>query len=270
MGNFIIKKIPLLFAILLFAVAMPLAWFLTNLATSSLGSIWSGVIDYSATLIVVLAVCFLCFKELPFSLECRHFLKGLFTFGLLGVLIAVVAFAMSYDTVDMVPALSDFIGYLFLNLAVAVSEEFLFRGVFLNVFLKGWEGKKGFIWSAVIVSSILFGLRHLLNLITNPTAINLTIGQVFFTFMAGIYLCAVYLRTRNIWIVIALHFTEDFLTGLWPLFSSKALAASSMDAPLLNVVGLVALQSVYVLFGVILLKDKKWHYEPLEKEGKTT
>jgi len=266
MKEFILKKTPLSFALLLFALAMPLAWFLLNLLVASLGSVWSGAMDYGLTIAIVVGACLLCFKELPFSLKGEHFFKGLFTFGLLGVLVALIAFAMSYETIDLTPTWSDFLGYLLLNAAIAISEEFLFRGVMMNVFLKAWEGKKGFIWAAVFVSSALFGLRHLLNLASVPMTPILTIGQVFFTFMAGAYLAAVYLRTRNLWIVIAIHFAEDFLTGLWPLFSSAALASSLKDAPFLNVLGLVALQSIYVFVGVMMLKDKKWHYEPWKRE----
>jgi hypothetical protein len=268
MKKFILKKMPLLFALLLFALAMPLAWFLLNLLVAPLGSVWSGAMDYGLTIVIVVGICFFCFRELPFPLKGEHFFKGLFTFGLLGIIVAVIAFVMSYETIDLTPTLSDFLGCLLLNAAIAVSEEFLFRGVFLNVFLNAWKGKKGFVWTAVFVSSALFGLRHLLNLAATSMTPILTIGQVFFTFMAGVYLCAVYLRTKNIWIVVVIHFTEDFLTGLWPLFSSAALASSLKDAPLLNVLGLVALQSVYVWVGVIMLKDKKWHYEPLKREDK--
>lgn len=265
-----IYKYPVVFSIVVFALTMLLLWGAIYPLLFPLGETYSGVVKYTLTLILTIVFGFLIYKNIPFTLKCPKFIKGLFSYGSIGLIGAVMAFAFSFNEIDMAPSIEIIIGYVLLNLAIAFSEEFLFRGLILKTLLNAWKDKKDFIIKAVLVSSTIFGLRHLINLITNPTAINLTIGQVFFTFMAGFYLCALYLRTKNLWLCIAIHFIEDFLTGFWNLFSSSALALSNMDAPVINVVALVVLQSFYLIFGILMLIDKKWNKElpnidPIEK-----
>jgi membrane protease YdiL (CAAX protease family) len=157
--------------------------------------------------------------------------------------------------------ISTVIGCILMNLAVAVSEEFLFRGVILNAFLNSWKTKRNFISAAVIASCIIFGLRHLINLYTTPASIFATCAQVFFTFMAGTYLCAVYLRSQNIWVCILIHFLEDFSTSIWTLFSSHAAASAAADISPMAALGMIAMQIPYLIFAVLMLRDKNWRFE---------
>lgn len=106
----------------------------------------------------------------------------------------------------------------------------------------------------MITSSVIFGLRHFLNLVTTPNVIISTVGQVLFTFMAGFYLCAVYLRTRNIWVCVIIHFMEDFFTGLWAIVSTSAAAAQAIDRTVANMFMLVGVHLVYILFGILMLR----------------
>lgn len=192
--------------------------------------------------------------------------KGLFTFGLVGLICAIMAFLFGYNTPDRTPSVATMFGFILYNLAIAVSEEFLFRGVMFTQMLKSWEHKKRCIWTAIILSSTLFGLRHFLNLITTPNVVITTVGQVLFTFMAGFYLSAVYLRTRNLWVCVVIHFLEDFFTGFWAIVSTSAAAAQSVDGTIANMFLLVAMHSVYLLFGVLMLKSKNWQYQPLHEK----
>lgn len=266
----IIYKFPILFSITVFSLTMLLLWGAIYPLLIPLGETYSGIIKYTLTLILTILFGYVINKNIPYTLKCSQFLKGLFSYGLIGLIGAVMAFAFSFNEIDMSPSIETIVGYILLNFAIAISEEFLFRGLILTTLLNAWKNKKDFIIKAVLVSSAIFGLRHLINLITNPIAVNLTIGQVFFTFMAGFYLCALYLRTKNLWLCITIHFIEDFLAGFWNLYSSSALALSNMDAPIVNVIALVALQSFYLIFGILMLKDKKWNKElaiivPVEK-----
>ena len=261
----IVEKFPIIFSILLFAIAMPLLWGVTYPLLYKLPFYWASSIKYTITLLIVIAVCFIVYHKIPFTLQCKGLFKGLFTFGLLGLICAVMAFIFSYDKPDITPTISTIIGFIFYNLAIAISEEFLFRGVMFTQMLDSWKNKKNFMWVAILISSIIFGLRHFLNLITTPNTLVTTIGQVFFTFMAGFYLCAVYLRTRNIWVCIIIHFLEDLFTGFWAIVSSSAALAQTVDGTIGNIVMLVSVHSIYVIFGIIMLKSKKWKYLPLNE-----
>lgn len=258
-----IDRFPILFAVAVFAISMPLIWGALYPLLYNLPFYWASAIKYTLTLLVVVAVCFCVYRNIPFTLQGKGLFKGLFTFGLVGLICAVMAFIFSYDAPDMTPSASTVIGFIFYNLAIAVSEEFLFRGVIFTQLLDSWKSKKGFIFAAIIVSSVIFGLRHFLNLVTAPNVIIMTVGQVLFTFMAGFYLCAVYLRTRNIWVCVIIHFLEDFFTGFWAIVSTSAEAAQAIDGTVANMFMLVGVHLVYIVFGILMLKSKKWQYLPL-------
>jgi membrane protease YdiL (CAAX protease family) len=89
-------------------------------------------------------------------------------------------------------------------LAVAVFEEVALRGYVLFAV----ESRHGTAW-AVGISSIVFGLLHLLN---HQGAR----GPVFVIFEAGFPLAAAYLLTRSLWMPIGLHFAWNFFEG--PLY----------------------------------------------------
>ena len=258
-------KFPIVYSLLLFTISMPILWGAVYPLLYKLPFYWASAMKYTLTLLAVIAACLVTYRQIPFTYQCKNVFKGLFTFGFVGVLCAVMAFLFSCDTPDRTPSVSTVLGFTFYNLAIAISEEFLFRGAIFTQMLDSWKEKKGFIWAAIIASSVIFGLRHFLNLVTAPNVIITTTGQVLFTFMAGVYLCAVYLRTRNLWVCIIIHFLEDFFTGFWAIVSTSAADAQTRDGTITNMVVLVSVHLVYVVFGILMLKDKKWEYTSLRR-----
>lgn len=82
----------------------------------------------------------------------------------------------------------------------SVFEELLFRGVLF----RSVEDMAGS-WIAIVVSSLVFGLLHLLN----PAA---TIaGAVYISIEAGLLLAAAYLVTRRLWIAIGFHMAWNYV-----------------------------------------------------------
>lgn len=93
------------------------------------------------------------------------------------------------------------LAYLVIYVIVGVTEELVFRGyVFVNL----RDGSNVLI--AVIVSSVLFGLAHILNPNFAPIAL-LNIALV------GVFFCYAYLVTGNLWLPIAYHFSWNFCQG---------------------------------------------------------
>lgn len=79
--------------------------------------------------------------------------------------------------------------------AVAITEEVLFRAVIFRLVQNRWGT-----WLALVVSSALFGLIHLLN----PGA---TLwGVLAIAIEAGLMLGAAYVATGSLWLSIGLHF----------------------------------------------------------------
>ena len=73
-------------------------------------------------------------------------------------------------------------------------EEFLFRGAILSNLLPFGRGK------AIFISALLFSIMHR------------NASQIFYTFIAGIFLGIVYERTRSIWNCILIHIANNFLS----------------------------------------------------------
>lgn len=92
----------------------------------------------------------------------------------------------------MVPAIA-------MALSSSVYEELLFRGVLYGS-VEQWFGS----WAALVVSSLVFGLSHLLN----PQG---TLeGALFIAVEAGILLAAAYMLTRRLWLSIGFHMAWNY------------------------------------------------------------
>jgi hypothetical protein len=119
----------------------------------------------------------------------------------------------------MVPAIA-------MALSSGTFEELLFRGVLFRS-VETWFGS----WAALVVSSLVFGLTHLMN----PES---TIeGALFIAVEAGILLAAAYMLTRRLWLGIGFHVAWNYTQSA--IFSgivsgneaSQGLIRSTMKGP---------------------------------------
>lgn len=94
-------------------------------------------------------------------------------------------------------------------LSVGFFEEIIFRGILLMLFIERFSSKKNGVWIAVISSSILFGLVHLINLF-NGAALGDTLLQVSYSMLMGMLWAVMFLRTQNLWLTMVLHATYNF------------------------------------------------------------
>ncbi len=100
-------------------------------------------------------------------------------------------------------------------LFIGMLEEFLFRGLIFNIFMakvQTYTYKE--VMKAVVGSAVIFGGVHLLNLITYPNLIKVTLIQVEYAMFIGMIFAIVYFRSRNIWVVVFLHFIYDFASDV--------------------------------------------------------
>ncbi|KEH93816.1 CPBP family intramembrane glutamic endopeptidase [Clostridium novyi] len=86
--------------------------------------------------------------------------------------------------------------FILVVILAPIIEELVFRGIILNRLKMRWG-----IGSAIIVSSILFGVLH----------INLA---VIGAFLFGVMMCIVYMKTRNIFVTMLIHCINNFLCSL--------------------------------------------------------
>lgn len=99
-------------------------------------------------------------------------------------------------------------------IAVAAYEELAFRGLVFLWICRSRKSKKG-IFLSVLLSSAIFGLFHLFNLIEGA-GIGSVIMQIGYSFLIGGMCATVLLACKSILPCIALHAIFNFCGGLIP------------------------------------------------------
>lgn len=92
----------------------------------------------------------------------------------------------------MVPAMA-------MAISAGVLEEIIFRGVLFRI-VEEWLGS----WIALVISSAVFGLVHLMNPAATWT------GAVFISVEAGLLLAAAYMLTRRLWLSMGFHIAWNY------------------------------------------------------------
>lgn len=94
-------------------------------------------------------------------------------------------------------------------LSIGLLEEFVWRGIILNVFLTAWKDKRKGIYFAVLISSLCFGLCHYMNLLAGQDFLSTT-KQVISAVCMGVFLSALYLQTNHLVFPVLVHGLCDF------------------------------------------------------------
>jgi membrane protease YdiL (CAAX protease family) len=101
--------------------------------------------------------------------------------------------------------------FLLAMLAVGVAEEWLFRAVIAETLLEHFGADGAGVWKATVISGLLFGAAHLVNL--SGSALTGVLVQCVLAFALGMLFSAIYYRTGNIRVTIFLHVYTN-LVGL--------------------------------------------------------
>ena len=101
-----------------------------------------------------------------------------------------------------------------LYISVGTIEEFLFRGLILPLMLRKWGSTRKGIYTAVLVSSAIFGVVHLLNFIAGRRDLLTTGTQILYGTFFGVFFAALVLRNRSIWPAVFGHFLFDLAGNL--------------------------------------------------------
>ena len=153
------------------------------------------------------------FESLGFTID-RHTLMDVFagvgiTFVIMGLIylaettlgwLTFESFAWQVEPMGAV--ISGILMFLALYILVGWNEELLFRGYQLQTLASGLN-----LFWAVFISSAVFGVAHLLT--PNATLVS-TVG----IFFAALFLAYGYVRTKQLWLSIGLHFGWNFFEGV--------------------------------------------------------
>lgn len=195
-----------------------------------------------------------------FGIKKGNFFRGILTGGflfivtLVNLIFSLIEFS-EYPVV--VPSLYLIIIVFMEQVFVGIFEEFLFRGLILNTLLEKMKDnqlKSKII--AIVISSVLFGVVHFLNLINNPNMIYFSIQEVCFAIFTGIFLGALYLRSKNIWVVVFYHALID-LAGDFTIIFYAIPAGATADIPFADAMANILANTIFAFVGLFLARKLK-------------
>ena len=149
---------------------------------------------------------------------------------LLPAILTVVPLLAGVDPIAVSAPLFLIVGYTLTGLA----EEAFARGIVIRIL------EPSGVIRAVLISSLLFGLLHLGNLVIRGGSPAISVAQAVGAFSFGVGFAALRIRTRTIWPLIALHMVCD-------------LVLNTMSLPLIPVA--VAQDVALLVIGIYLIRD---------------
>lgn len=103
-----------------------------------------------------------------------------------------------YNEINISNSLTEIIFYILIMLCVGFIEEIIFRGFLFKMIMKISINQ------AVIVTSITFGIGHIVNLFNGSLMLE-TLFQIFYAFILGYLYVIIFLKTDSIIPAIASH-----------------------------------------------------------------
>lgn len=140
---------------------------------------------------------------------------------------------------------------------VGLSEEVMFRGVLLQAFRHNLP-----IWPAVLLTSVMFGSVHTLNVFLTGDLTTAVI-QSTAAFLSGLMFIALRLRTGTLWVPIIVHGLWDFATFVLGISVSGQSAEANVSPGGLAAFVPVLLVLPNALYGLWLMRNiSKTHANP--------
>lgn len=186
--------------------------------------------------------------------------KGIFWYGLVLCIAVIVNIITGYTAPEKNIAAA--LPYLLLSfvamMCVGVAEEVMCRGFLFGACREYFgENKKG-IYLSVIISALIFGGTHLLNLLFTPDLVIATITQVIYASEVGIIFAVIYYRSENLLPCIILHGLFDFASDFWSCFAKNTNDAlntyNTTDIDIASALGLIAMCLPFVISGLWQLR----------------
>ena len=173
------------------------------------------LIVYIIMAALLIIVVLLIRKKEIFKFELKPFLRGFFIAGFFSFLIALNLIDSIKEGIKSANELEP-IGRIIIFtmstiIGIGFTEEVLCRGIIQNVLYDafGRNTKKG-VYLSIIFTSIMFGSAHFLNYFTTGAGFEGVLTQVLSATVMGLYLGAIYARSRSLWSVIFIHGLLDF------------------------------------------------------------
>lgn len=132
----------------------------------------------------------------------------------------------------------------------AIVEELVFRGVILVYLIKFFKNKenKKYTLKALLVSSLLFGLFHMI-IDVYDAGISVAFMQSLFPIGLGFVLGAIYIRTASLIFPMIIHFLIDFSS----LITVSSEVETSVKFSTLSLMMALLLVGIYIVIGLCII-----------------
>lgn len=127
----------------------------------------------------------------------------------------------------------------FFTIAIGFNEEIYFRGLALKILEP--KGKK----RAILWSSIIFGVLHLINVLNGKEPLYLVL-QMIFAFLVGFVLAEIVSITKSLWGVIIWHAAHDYIASI---------TGDALDAMALIILAIQV--GILIIYGLCIWKISK-------------
>jgi uncharacterized protein len=129
-----------------------------------------------------------------------------------------------------------------ITLMVGFVEETFFRGLMLNA-LK----THGF-WKTAVITSLLFGLTHAMNLMAGKSPLE-DLAQIFYAMAIGFAFAALVLKKGMIWPLVVAHFLIDFFNFIQ--------APGFVFSPAWTMIIVVGTTVIFTAYGLFLMLSRQ-------------
>lgn len=224
----------------------------------------AGIIQAAARLglSIILWISIKKLFNLKITIKKAKFIKGFLWYGVILIIAIFFQFASNFQPPEknIIEALPMIVYFFIVTLAIGIYEELLCRGLLFNSFKIYFGDTQKGVYLSAILSSLLFGIMHLTNLIWSPSLIISTICQVIYATFVGFLFCVIYYRSKNLISCMLLHGIFDYTAYFWFAFSDKlfqqTIDSNSVDISIGNGVLLILLSSTFVISGIFQLRKE--------------
>ena len=130
-------------------------------------------------------------------------------------------------------------------LAVGFFEEMTFRSFVMLTVMEKRRSTRGQIFVSIIITSVIFGLVHLINMFTSsPVAVLL---QICYSFLIGAMCAMVLLICGNVWICVLIHGLFNFMGAIVPTYGEGKLIWDHIPTMIITAAVGIAVAAFYVL-----------------------
>lgn len=202
--------------------------------------------------ILAFAVIKIFHIDFRFGFSGKGLVAGLKKYALPGIIAGICSFAAFY--IDLQPfnyqptVWKILIEGMIYYIGVGIIEEFYVRGLFMNIVEAICHKNAHKTGTAIIVSSVVFGLGHI------PGVITMGVGVIAFklisTIAMGLYFGMIYKKTDNLWIPIIIHIFID-ICALPYCFTAKLIY------PTISIVVLIFTYLLLGIYSIWKIKNQK-------------